>query len=116
MVIEDFTFGSIKVDGVEYDHDIVVDRGHIRKRKKGPSKEFRNKFGHTPLTTREEIPWHCQLLVIGTGMDGHLPVSPDVKQEAGRRHVQLRVLPTEQAIDLLNTHPSRTNAILHVTC
>jgi hypothetical protein len=116
MVIENFTFGSIRVDGVEYGHDIVVDRGHIRKRKKGPSKEFRDQFGHTPLTTKEEIPWHCHLLVIGTGMDGRLPVSPDVKQEAKCRHVQLRVLPTGQAIDLLNTHPSATNAVLHVTC
>jgi hypothetical protein len=116
MVFKDFRFGSIEVDGVEYDHDIVVDRGHIRKRKKGPSKEFREQFGHTPLTTKEEIPWRCHLLVIGTGMDGRLPVSPDVKQEAERRHVELRMLPTKKAIDLLNHQPSDANAVLHVTC
>jgi hypothetical protein len=116
MVFQHLTFGSIKVDGVEYDHDIVMDRGQIRKRKKGPSKEFRDKFGHTPLTTKEEIPWRCRMLVIGTGIDGRLPVSPDVESEAARRHVQLRILPTEQAIGLLNDEPSSTNAVLHVTC
>jgi hypothetical protein len=115
-MFEDLTFGSIKVDGVEYSHDIVIDRGRIRKRKKGPSKEFRDQFGHTPLTTKEEIPWRCHLLVIGTGMDGRLPVSPDVQREAKRRHVQLRMLPTTKAIDLLNGQPSDTNAVLHVTC
>jgi hypothetical protein len=116
MQFEDFTFGSIKVDGVEYDHDIVVDGGKILKRKKGPSKEFRGQFGHTPLTTKEKIPWHCNLLVIGTGMNGSLPVRSDVQQEAKRRHVKLRMLPTAQAIDLLNAHPLHTNAVLHVTC
>ena len=29
-----FSFGSIRVDGVTYDHDLVIDRGKIRKRKK----------------------------------------------------------------------------------
>lgn len=116
MVFQDLAFGSIKVDGVEYEHDIVVDRGRIRKRKKGASKEFRDQFGHTPLTTKEEIPWHCRQLVIGTGMDGRLPVMPDVQREAERRHIQLRMLPTGQAIHLLNEHPAHTNAVLHVTC
>jgi hypothetical protein len=28
---------------------VVIDGGKVRKRKKGPSKQFREKFGHTPL-------------------------------------------------------------------
>ena len=27
-----FTFGSIKIDGEAYEHDVVIDRGRIRKR------------------------------------------------------------------------------------
>ena len=34
MRFEKFTFGSIQIDGSTYDHDIVVDRGEVRKRKK----------------------------------------------------------------------------------
>jgi len=29
-----FPFGSIEIDGTTYDHDVVIDRGKIRKRKK----------------------------------------------------------------------------------
>jgi hypothetical protein len=29
-----YSFGSIRVDGVTYDHDLIIDRGKIRKRKK----------------------------------------------------------------------------------
>jgi len=41
-------FGSIIIDGVSYAHDVVIDRGEIFKRKKKPSKQFREQFGHTP--------------------------------------------------------------------
>jgi hypothetical protein len=35
---EAFSFGSIRIDGVTYEHDVLIDRGHVRKRKKKPSK------------------------------------------------------------------------------
>ena len=40
----------------------------------------------------------------------------EVKREAERRQVELVMLPTSQAIDMLNKDPEATNAILHVTC
>ena len=39
---------------ITYEHDVVIDCGEIRKRKKKPSKEFRDAFGHTPLSIEEE--------------------------------------------------------------
>ena len=42
-------FGSIEVEGRQYDNDIVIDGGQVRKRKKKPSKSYRDQFGHTPL-------------------------------------------------------------------
>ena len=30
-----YSFGSIRVDGVTYDHDLIIDRGKISKRKEG---------------------------------------------------------------------------------
>jgi hypothetical protein len=47
MRFEGFSFGSIRIDGVSYDHDVVIDRGEIRKRKKKASKSFRDAFGPT---------------------------------------------------------------------
>jgi hypothetical protein len=112
---EDFCFGYIRIDGVTYEHDVLIDRGQVRKRKKKPSKKFREAFGHTPVSTEESIPWKCKRLVIGTGT-GALPVMDEVRREAKRRHVELLMLPTVEAIEELRKNPQDTNAILHVTC
>jgi len=115
MSFEGFSFGSIQIDGVTYEHDVVIDHGEVRKRKKKPSKKFREAFGHTPVSLEEEIPWKCTCLVIGTGT-GRLPVMDEVKHEAERRGINLVILPTAKAIEILRKGPADTNAILHVTC
>jgi hypothetical protein len=116
MTLDNFSFGSLQIDGSTYEHDVVIDRGEIRKRKKAPSKQFRDKLGHTPLSIEENIPWKCTRLVIGTGAYGSLPVMNEVKREAERRKVELLILPTREAIEVLKKDPEHTNAILHVTC
>ena len=115
MRFQKSSFGSIRIDAVTYEHDVVIDRGDVRKRKKKPSKKFREEFGHTPVSIEEKIPWQCRRLIIGTGT-GALPVMDDVKREAQRRKIELLVLPTKDAIEALKKHPHETNAILHVTC
>ncbi len=114
--IDRFTFGSIRIDGVTYEHDVVITGGRVGKRKKKASKPFRGAFGHTPVSIEENIPWDCRCLVVGTGADGALPVMDEVKQEASRRDVDLLTIPTREAIRVLQAEPKRTNAILHVTC
>ena len=116
MRFEDFSFGSIRIDGVGYEKDVVIDCGEVRKRKKKPSKKYRDDFGHTPLSAEEDIPWKCQRLVIGTGANGSLPVMKEVKDEAKKRNVELLVLPTTEALKELKREIAETNAILHVTC
>jgi hypothetical protein len=116
MRISDFTFGAVKIDGVTYEHDVVIDCGEIHKRKKKASKKFRDTFGHTPLSVEENIPWKCTRLVIGTGAYGRLPVMDDVKREAKDSRVELVVLPTTEAIRVLQKYPKKTNALLHITC
>jgi hypothetical protein len=115
MQFESLSFGSIRIDGITYEHDVVIDRGKVHKRSKKPSRKFRDAFGHTPLSIEEEIPWHCRRLVIGTG-GGALPVMEQVQREAQRREIDLVIVPTERAIELLKQQPVDTNAILHVTC
>src|SRR2546421_6026035 len=111
-----FSFGSVRVDGVTYDHDLIIDRGKIRKRKNAAPKRFRSASGHTPLSIAEHIPWHCRRLVIGTGADGAFPVMKQVHDDARRRKGALVVLPTAQAIGVLTGITKDTNAVLHVTC
>ena len=116
MRFDHFSFGEITIDGERYAHDVVIDRGEVRKRKKKASKPYRDQFGHTPLSAEETIPWKCRRLVVGTGAYGRLPVMDAVKLEAARRKIELLILPTEEAIQSLEEDSQNTNAILHVTC
>lgn len=116
MRFDRYEFGSIQIDGVTYEHDVVIDGGNIRKRKKKPSKRFRSSYGHTPLSAAEDIPWNCHRLVVGTGAHGALPIMEDIEREAQARHVELVIAPTPRAIEELVRESQGTNAILHVTC
>jgi hypothetical protein len=116
MHFGEFRFGALRIDGVMYKHDVVIDRGRVRKRRKKLSKPLRGAFGHTPLSVAEDIPWDCQRLVIGTGAYGALPIMSEVEREAQARHVELVACPTPEAIAKVAKHGRDTNMILHVTC
>lgn len=110
-------FGIIEVEGRSYAHDVIIDGGEVRKRKKGPSKPYRGELGHTPLSADEEIPWGGDRLIVGTGAYGSLPLLSELREEARRRGVDLDAVPTEQACRLIaSLDPSEVHAVLHVTC
>jgi hypothetical protein len=54
-------------------------------------------------------------LVVGTGT-GALPVMDEVKLEPKRRRIELLILPTSRAIEVLKRESADTNPILHLTC
>jgi len=110
-------FGEIEIDGRRYDHDVVVDAGRARKRRKHASKARREEFGHTPLTAAEDLPWGGRRLVVGTGAHGSLPVTADVFTEGERRGVEVVTVTTPEALALLrDLEPGDVHAVLHVTC
>ncbi len=110
-------FGAIEIDGQAYDHDVVIDGGKIGKRDKKASKAHRGSYGHTPLSTAENLPWGGGRLIVGTGVDGALPIMPEVAREAARRHVDLVAVPTAEACRLLESlERGDVHAVLHVTC
>ena len=110
-------FGEIEVDAERYDYDVVIDGGKVRKRKKAPSKQYREENGHTPLSIKEEIPWGGSQLIVGTGAYGRLPVMPEIREEAERRGIKLVAVPTKEACRLLrDLKPMNAYAILHTTC
>jgi hypothetical protein len=111
------TFGKIDIEGQHYEYDVVIEKGKVRKRKKQLSKVYRSRFGHTPLSVEENIPWHGRKLFVGTGAYGSLPVMPEVYEEARRKGVEIIAMPTVEVCELLEKFkPGDVNAILHVTC
>jgi hypothetical protein len=110
-------FGALQIDGERWDRDVVIAAGKVRKRRKGPSKPYREAFGHTPLSVDEDLPWGGDRMIVGTGAAGQLPVMPEVLAEAERRGVALDLQPTEEACRLLLHLPGdEVYAVLHVTC
>lgn len=110
-------FGQIVVDGTRYDHDIIIEGDEVRPRDKGPSKSLKSRHGHTPLSVAEDIPWSKPRLIIGSGYSGRLPVLPEVTGEGKRRNVDVVVMPTAKAVNLLTEiDQPDVNAVLHVTC
>jgi hypothetical protein len=111
------SFGLIEIDGRRFDHDVVLEGGVVRRRKKGPSKPYRTRDGHTPLSPDEAIPWSASRLIVGTGASGQLPITPELFDEARRRGVEITAEPTEVACRLLcEADPREVAAVLHVTC
>jgi hypothetical protein len=111
------SFGLVEIDGRRFDRDVVVEAGHVRRRKKKPSKAYRDRYGHTRLSPDEQIPWSAPRLIVGTGANGQLPIMPELYEEAQRRGVEVVALPTEQACRLLSgTDRREAAAVIHVTC
>jgi len=51
------------------------------------------------------MPWKCRQFVIGTGAYGKLPVMREVRGKAERKKIKVPVLPTIEAIKVLNRKP-----------
>ena len=110
-------FGEIEVDGKRYPHDVVIDGSKVRKRKKRPSNQYREKYGHTPLSAEEKIPWGGKRLIVGTGAHGALPIMDEVLTEAKRRGIEVVAAPTLEVCQLLEeVKKGQAYAILHCTC
>jgi hypothetical protein len=114
MKAKNLTFGSVDIDGRTYLKDVVIDNGVVKKIKKSESKKYRDRFGHTPLSAEENIPWNCKRLIIGAGHSSSLPVMDEMHQIAANKGVELVIMSTPEAVKHIND--PRTNFILHLTC
>jgi hypothetical protein len=114
MIVNDFSFGTITIDGETYVKDLVIDCGSVKKRNKAASKIYNYRFGHTPLSPDENIPWNCKRLVVGMGNSSALPVMDEVRDIALQKGVELVMMSTPEAIKHIND--PQTNLILHLTC
>ena len=56
MRFDSFSFGSIQIDGVTCNYDVVIDGGEIRKRKKKQSNNSATSLDILPYPSRRTYP------------------------------------------------------------
>jgi hypothetical protein len=111
-------FGSITVDQIGYDHDILITlSGEIKKRKKKLSKKF---FGTSHILSRQEAKYIYEKgadgIIIGSGQSGQLRLSDEAEEYFTRKKCKIKLLPTPQAIKLWNESKGKSIGLFHITC
>ena len=114
MIAGNFSFGEVTIDGKTYTEDIIIEGGTVSRRHKSVSRMSKSTYGHTPLTIHENIPWDCDILIIGTGLNGGLPVTDEVYKTAEELCVKIILKKTKDALGHLGDED--TNFVLHLTC
>ena len=118
MTIDGTEFGSISIDGRIITHDVLIRlSGKIEKRKKKLSKKL---YGTSHIISREEAEFvyekGCRLLVVGTGQDGNLRLSPEATEFFAGKGCKVVAAPTPVAITLYNGSQEGMIGLFHVTC
>ena len=119
------SFGRVVFKGTEYRHDIVVCNGEVKQRRKEISLHLRRKYGHTPLTGKEIMEYlkgcgEVQVLFIGTGVYGALPLTEDAEEvigELSRKGVEvIREVTSDELLSRVEKEKRKYLAIIHTTC
>lgn len=119
--LESTGFGWLVADGRRYDHDLVVTvDGAIVPRPKHLSKKYGG--WHTVLGPEEiesMIAGNPEILVVGCGHFGVLPIRPETRALLKQRGVQIETHKIGAAMkryDELARTGKRVAAVLHITC
>ena len=87
MEIEGTTFGTITIDGKNYEHDVIIRlSGEVVKRKKKLSKKY---YGTSHVLSKDEAKFvferGCKQLILGSGQMGNVHLSPEALRLISRR-------------------------------
>ena len=117
-VINKTSFGSITVDRVSYDHDIIITSdGKVKKRKKKLSKAV---YGTSHTISFDEINHIYQKrsegIVIGTGQYGVAKLSDEASEFLRSKNCKVVLKPTPEAIQEWNSSEGKWIGLFHITC
>jgi hypothetical protein len=118
MKIDSTEFGSITIDGVTYQHDVVIRlSGEVIKRKKRLSKQHYGS-SHTISLDEAEFVYEkgCDTLVLGAGQYGNVHLSPEAAEFFADHECRVVLEPTPQATKSYNKTKGRAIGLFHVTC
>jgi hypothetical protein len=116
--IDGTAFGSITIDGITYEHDVLIrPSGKIEKRKKKLSKAH---YGTSHVLSLDEAQHVYRkgggCLIIGTGQNGQVKLSDEAEAYFRENGCKVQLLPTPQAIQAWNDATGAVIGLFHVTC
>jgi len=113
-MIEDYRFGSIKIDGQEFEKDVFIDLdGKVSPWWREESHLFQKKDVESCIREKPEI------IIFGTGEGGVAKLSKELKDFLENSKIELVVGKTGQAIKDYNRakkEDKKVVAFLHLTC
>jgi hypothetical protein len=111
-------FGSITIDGQEYEHDVLIRLdGRVKRRKKKLSKEVYGTSHTISLAEAEHIyEPGAEVLLIGSGTYGMVSLSPEAANFLESQGVRVELQPTGSAVETWNNLSGSAIALFHITC
>jgi hypothetical protein len=111
-------FGSITIEGQDYDRDVIIRLdGQVKKRKKKLSKDL---YGTSHVISRGEAEHVYQAgaerLIIGAGQFGRVKLSDEAAGFFQDRNCQVDVMPTKAAMEAWNQAGDGVIGLFHITC
>ena len=113
-MIEDYHFGSIKINGQKFENDVFIDLDEkVSSWWREESHLFQKKDIESFLDKKPEI------IIFGTGKSGIAEVSKDLKDFLKSLEIKIIVEPTGQAVESYNQAKKQGKEVvvfLHLTC
>ena len=113
--INHYSFGQMTIAGKEFTSDVII------KADGRTQANWRRRKGHNlvPEDISELLESAPQKLIIGTGHDGLMSVSPSVVELCRERGVKVAAFPTAVAVDRFNEAVEGSHSVaacFHLTC
>lgn len=113
MIIENYTFGRITVNRMEYSNDLIIFPDKVKS-------NWWRREGHllNVEDIQEILDFKPEVLIIGTGMNGIMEVNDEVQTKLSEGGIEFYIERTPKAVELYNRicQEKKTVAALHLTC
>lgn len=115
--IDETRFGSIKVAGEKYEHDVVIRlSGEVEKRQK----PTRGLLGTAHIVSLAEAEFvyeaGARWIIVGAGQSGMARLSPEAAAFFRDKKCAVMLLPTPEAMRFWNENEDAAIGLFHVTC
>ena len=115
MHIDSYSFGRIRVDGIDYTEDVIMLRGEVR------SPWWRSAGGHiyAPTDLEEVVATAPEIVILGTGYFGRVKILDETRTVLADVDSEVIVEKTSRAVEIFNQLAAEDRdvaAALHLTC